>query len=303
MFTLFDFEVTGGNITLSALAAYDVNNLRLADNEERVLQNGTELKDARVVKYRTTELDMKNKYKGTANNQSAWVDSSINVLLDEYANSGKALDVYLRDSQYGEDKAKRKLWMTNSSPTFDDFDAVRYALPTSFHSFTYDYEDAGRNTGRKYNFDIYHQNLEHLNESGGITESVNNPLPEAAKENIKHHFLSNTRKNEDCYAGAISIGEWGTTYHYTVMAGNITDEEKIMALEVNNCDNLIYGIKRQGEKNYTVSSFGHLDGEDKDFICPKEAEVTVPAHSVVTFEVVIMVACGNTGTNNRIAVK
>ena len=76
-----------------------------------------------------------------------------------------------------------------------------------------------------------------------------------------------------------------------------------MALEVNNCDNLIYGIKRQGEKNYTVSSFGHLDGEDKDFICPKEAEVTVPAHSAVTFEVVIMVACGNTGTNNRIAVK
>ncbi len=300
MFTLFDFEVTGGNITLSALAAYDVNNLRLADNEERMLKNGTVLAGAEVVQERPSETDMKDKYKGTAHNQSAWVDASINVLLDKHATPG-SLDINLRDSQYDNVKVKKNRWMTNTSPTFDDNDAVWYALPNSFHSFTYDYED----TGRKYNFDIYHQNLANLNKDGGINESVNKPLPENAKEIIKYDFINETKEKEkEKYEStAISIGEWGVTYHYTVTAGNITNEEKTIALEVNNCDNLVYGIKKQGEKNYTTEIYGHLGNKNEDFKCPKEAIITVPANSAVTFEVVVMAACGNTGTNNRIAVK
>ncbi len=298
MFTLFDFEVKGGSVTLSALAAYDVNNLRLADNEERTLKNGTVLAGAEVVEERISEPDMKGKYKGTAHNQSAWVDASINILLDERTKPG-SLDINLCDSQYDNVKVTRELWMTNTSPIFDKYNAVWYALPNSFHSFTYDYGD----TGRKYNFDIYHQNLDNLNKDGGINESVNKPLPAEVKENLKYNFINRDKEKTSHYPDAISIGEWGVTYHYTVTAGNITKEEKTIALEVNNCDNLVYGIKKQGKKNYTTEIYGHLGNKNEDFKCPEEAIITVPANSAVTFEVVVMAACGNTGTNNRIAVK
>jgi hypothetical protein len=99
---------------------------------------------------------------------------------------------------------------------------------------------------------------------------------------------------------ALGMGEWGATYHYTVTIDNTGGSNRTATFETRNYDNMIYGYKMQGETYYHTDFNPKAVNSDSGWWKPTAMSISIPAHTVTTFEVVTMLAGGNGGTNNRI---
>ena len=228
---------------------------------------------------------------------SANLNDYSELLIDNHTNVKEPIYVNLKDGAYPTVKNPKFQWMTNMSPSFDKW-ATLYSMPGGSHHFVYDYED----TGRKWNFDIYHRDLNSLNLFGGISDSVNNPLPDSTIEKMKidvsvgdeNRMISTIDEN------ALGLASWGATYHYTVTVNNTTNKDKFVALEVMNFENMIYGYKLKGQTQYTACYNKKAANSSDAYWSP--TKIQIPNNSTMQFEIVTMLACGMGGTNNRLMI-
>ena len=58
---------------------------------------------------------------------------------------------------------------------------------------------------------------------------------------------------------SISFGEYGATYHYTVNVKNITDVTRTVYVKTWSAENLIFGLKQQGESTYLTQYYEKID--------------------------------------------
>ena len=270
---LFDFTVHSGNITVSSIAAYNKSNLYLRNGTKNVVNNtGAELNTGEVIfdtdeqgntvwygqakDPRPNETDLYIKMKGIAENESAWIDSDIDVVIDNDTEFGEPIPLKLKDSYYTYGIANPKwTWKSSINPLNDKWDGVLTMLPGGLHNFKYHYKD----TERQWYFDFLHRDLRYCNINGS-RQSVNDTVPADIVDNakrdmaagIKNHFPDeydaetgeNLGNAPDMYS--MSIGEWGATYHYTVTVKNTTNNPRSVSVKVWSAQNLITGMKNPG---------------------------------------------------------
>lgn len=295
---LFDFNVRNGNVTVSSLAAYNRSNLILRNGEKNVLNSNGKILDTGEIIYelnrRPNESDLYGKYKGIAKNQSSWVDASLDFVIDGTSEAGKELYPYLKDSEYPSGFANPKeKWITNINPINDKFGSLIYAMPSQLHRFEY-----SRNIGGMWNFAYNYRDLREINESATGTQSINKLVDNTILNNVKADvalgWQMHTSGAPDDHS--ISMGEWGTTTHYTITVDNQTDETKEVSYRVSSFENLIFGYKLANSTSYTPQFLEKAGYEEW------KSPITVPidSYSSVTFEVVTLSAAGGGGIHNSI---
>lgn len=324
---LFDFTVNSGNVTVSTIAAYDRNNLYLQKGTKNVIDNTGVILDtgniicaidnygnpAWTTSYdpRRNETDLYAKVKGIARNESAWIDSDIEVVIDDNTELGTPIPLALKDSYYTYGIANPKWsWKSSINPLNDAWDGVLTMLPNGLHNFKYHYGD----TNRQWYFDFQHRDLRYCNINGN-SQSVNDSVPadiiDSAKQDMaagaKNHFPDKydpkTGKNignaPDWYS--MSIGEWGATYHYTVTVNNTTNASRNVYVKTWSAENLIFGLKKQGETTYLPDYYAKIQNTPNNPI--NTAAVIVPADSTTTFEFVTLLGGGLGGLNHSIVIE
>ena len=291
---LFDFTVSsGGHVTVSSLAAYNRSNLYLQNGEENKLLNSGETINKGEVIYssgdRKNETDIYNKYKGIAENQSAWIDAELSYVVDDAVESGSVLPVQMEDDLYPDGVwGPNYEWMTHLNPINDAYGAFLYIMPATLHHFTYHYLE----TDRKWNFAFDYQDGLSFTPEGGADVSVNKPVPESVIKNVKQDVAAGQNHFQGApYIYSLGMGSWGATYHYTITVRNEGDSERSLGFRVKNYDNMIFGYKLAGTENY-ITQFDPSQGDD----WWEAVSVGIPAHSSVTFEVVTLLAGGHGGT-------
>ena len=324
MAILFDFTVTGGDVVVSSLAAYNQENLVMQDWQKNRLANGTELNNGDIVyaakpyvkndpnRRRAGENDLYGKYKGIAKNQSAWIDANLEFAINDSTPSDRSLRVNLLDPEYVDDGVAnpKNWWMTHATPTNDGYDALLYTMPSALHKFTYSFGN-----GQEWNFDYKHRNIKYDNltiSDQDTSISVNNPVPVSILNQIKSDVASgqksyyevppgyyddpdNTGKNPPD-AEALGMAAWGTTYHYTISVDNQGQRDRVVVYRMRNSQNVIFGLKRPGQSNYEtgIYSMGGGEGDWQTFV------IDIPADHVTTFEIVTLPCGGTSGLNNQL---
>ena len=156
LFIVFDFEVkkaTGANIpdgqgiTVSTLAAYDYENMRLKNGEENILvYNNMYINNGAMVygdNVRPTEHDLEIKYKGIARNQSNQIDANLDFVIDDntYGNvpfklkdSGELIDGYYPHPQTD--------WNVQINPISDEYESLLHTTVNNLHKFKYRFSDS-----------------------------------------------------------------------------------------------------------------------------------------------------------------
>ncbi|MEE1049942.1 MAG: hypothetical protein U0M60_21275, partial [Clostridia bacterium] len=164
---LFDFKVSGGSVTVSSLAAYNRANLYLKDNTVRtpVFSEDELGKGYPEINYtftRPDEQDYYGKYKGTAWNESAWIEAKLEFLIDENTSLGEAQPVYLKDGFYDTIANPKWSWTTALNPIDDESYGTLSAMPGALHNFRYpsEYND------KEWYFDFLHHDLSVTDEYG-----------------------------------------------------------------------------------------------------------------------------------------
>ena len=307
---LFDFEVSGsGGITVSSLAAYNRNYLYLRNGSENIVDLNNKTLSCELLYSilneepptgltRPNEPDIYQKYKGIAQNQSAWIDANLNYVIDDSLPSGQMLNVNLKDAYYPDGVySPRDWWMSHTNPLYDSYHARFYMMPSGLHQFTYPY-----NEYRQWVFDFEHRDARNPNLNGGVNESVNNPVPSNILETVKQEaktgqYITPFGTPPDEYA--LGIGEWGATYHYTIAVNNVGNNARNIEFRIRNADNLIAGYKLLNEGTYQTS-YVRSYGEEGEGL--PVASILVPAKTSVVFEVVTMLGGGHTGLNNFLIV-
>ncbi len=325
---LFDFTVHSGNVTVSSIAAYNRSNLYLRNGTKNVVNNTNAVLDTGEVIYdidengntawyeheknpRPNETDLYSKIKGIAKNESAWIDANIELVVDSTTNLGTSIPITLKDDYYTYGIANPKWsWMPAINPLNDLWDGVLLGLPRGLHNFQYHYGE----TNRQWCFDFWHRDLRYADINGTGT-SVNNEVPADIRENakldmaagIKNHFPNKidplTGDNLGCAPDEYSmgIGEWGATYHYTVTVVNTTDFDRTIYINTWSAENLICGVKKQGEKVYTTQYYTKIENiPDKP---ENTAIVSVPANGTTTFEFVTLLGGGLGGLSHSIVIE
>ena len=233
---LFDFTVHSGNVTVSTIASYDRNNLYLRNGTKNVIDNTGAILDtgnvicavdnygnpAWATRYdpRRNETDLYGKVKGIARNESAWIDSDIEVVIDDNTELGTPIPLALKDSYYTYGISNPKWsWKSSINPLNDAWDGVLTMLPNGLHNFKYHYTD----TSRQWYFDFQHRDLRYCNINGNgpsVNDSVPSDIIDNAKRDMatgrKEHFAADEAPDEY----AMSIGEWGATYHSSTVLGS-----------------------------------------------------------------------------------
>lgn len=324
---LFDFTVHSGKVTVSTIAAYDRNNLYLRNGTKNVVDNtGATLDDGNVIcaiddygnmawgtlnDPRRNETDLYGKMKGIAKNESAWIDSNVELVIDDNTELGTPIPLTLKDSYYTYGIANPKWsWKSSINPLNDAWDGVLTMLPNGLHNFKYHYN----NTNRQWYFDFQHRDLRDCDINGSGV-SVNNPVPADIIDNAKrdmaagtkNHFPdeydSNTGENKghapDEYS--MSIGEWGATYHYTVTVKNTTSNNRTANIKMWSAENMIFGLKKQGETTYSTEYYTKIYNTPNN--PTNTATVSVPANSATTFEFVTLLGGGLGGLNHSIVIE
>lgn len=325
---LFDFTVHSGKITVSTIAAYDRNNLYLRSGTKNVVDNTGVTLDSGEVLYgldnnnntvwgvdtndpRPNESDLYGKIKGIARNESAWIDSDIELVIDDNTELGSAIPLTLKDSYYTYGIANPKWsWKSSINPLNDAWDGVLSMLPNGLHNFKYHYKD----TNRQWYFDFQHRDLRDC-DINGSSDSVNNSVPADIIDNAKrdmaagakNHFPDkydpDTGENEgnapDEYS--MSIGEWGATYHYTITVKNTTSNNRTANIKMWSAENMIFGLKKQGETTYSTEYYTKIYNTPNT--PTNTATVSVPANSTTTFEFVTLLGGGLGGLNHSIVIE
>ena len=312
---LFDFQVKTGNIVISSLAAYDNRNLYLREGSKNIIdssggitENGEVISD---LSQRPNETDLYGKMKGIAKNESAWIDSNVELVIDDNTELGTPIPLTLKDRYYTYGIANPKWsWKSSINPLNDAWDGVLTMLPNGLHNFKYHYN----NTNRQWYFDFQHRDLRDC-DINGSSVSVNNPVPADIIDNAKrdmaagtkNHFPdeydSNTGENKghapDEYS--MSIGEWGATYHYTVTVKNTTSNNRTANIKMWSAENMIFGLKKQGETAYSTNYYAKIYNTPNT--PTNTATVSVPANSTTTFEFVTLLGGGLGGLNHSIVIE
>mgnify|MGYP001061349089 FL=1 len=326
---LFDFTVHSGKVTVSTIAAYDRNNLYLRNGTKNVVDNTGAVLDGGEIIYgtneageiiwdledihnpRPNETDLYGKMKGIARNESAWIDSDIELVIDDNTELGTAIPLALKDSYYTYGIANPKWsWKSSINPLNDSWDGVLTMLPSGLHNFKYHYN----NTNRQWYFDFQHRDLRDCDINGSST-SVNNSVPADIIDNAKrdmaagakNHFPdeydTNTGENKghapDEYS--MSIGEWGATYHYTVTVKNTTSNNRTANIKMWSAENMIFGLKKQDETTYSTNYYTKINNTPNT--PTTTATVSVPANSTTTFEFVTLLGGGLGGLNHSIVIE
>ena len=297
---LFDFEVNNGNVVVSSLAAYNRSNLYLRNGYKNILDSSGEVVDSGEIIYKLTdrlnEDDLAGKYKGIAQNQSAWIDANLEFALDDSSIGGQPLQVNLQDEAYPNGVANPKTWwMTNINPLNDKWNGLLFAMPGNQHRFTYH-----RDTGGIWNFAYDYHNIKDINVNASGNTSINNVVPEYILEYAALDVASGSKEH---FLGApdelsCGMGAWGVTYHYTVTISNNTSSEKSIIYQAMNFENMIFGYKSLDDVNYTTQFISGAGNEDGDWISLKT--LTIHPNTIVEFEFVTLLGGGHGGTNNRI---
>ena len=314
---LFDFTVHSGNVTVSSIAAYDRNNLYLRNGTKNVIDNTGAILDtgnvicavdnygnpAWTTRYdpRRNETDLYGKVKGIARNESAWIDSDIEVVIDDNTELGTPIPLALKDSYYTYGIANPKWsWKSSINPLNDAWDGVLTMLPNGLHNFKYHYTD----TGRQWYFDFQHRDLRYCNINGNgpsVNDSVPSDIIDNAKRDMatgrKEHFANDEAPDEY----AMSIGEWGATYHYTVTVKNTTSELRTAYVKTWSAENMVFGLKKQGETTYFTNYYAKIYNTPN--APANTAIVNIPANNTTSFEFVTLLGGGLGGLNHSIVIE
>lgn len=314
---LFDFTVHSGNVTVSTIASYDRNNLYLRNGTKNVIDNTGAILDtgnvicavdnygnpAWATRYdpRRNETDLYGKVKGIARNESAWIDSDIEVVIDDNTELGTPIPLALKDSYYTYGISNPKWsWKSSINPLNDAWDGVLTMLPNGLHNFKYHYTD----TSRQWYFDFQHRDLRYCNINGNgpsVNDSVPSDIIDNAKRDMatgrKEHFAADEAPDEY----AMSIGEWGATYHYTVTVKNTTSELRTAYVKTWSAENMIFGLKRQGETAYSTDYYSKIYNTPN--APTNTAIVNIPANSTTSFEFVTLLGGGLGGLNHSIVIE
>ncbi len=300
---LFDFKVTGGSVMVSSLAAYNRANLCLKNGTERTLLYNNEVLDGGFfetdyVYTRLDELDYPGKYKGVAWNQSAWIDSDIEFLIDENTQIGEGQPIYLRDDFYDAVENPKWSWRTALNPIDDDDVGTLSAMPGALHSFRYPYDDTGE---REWYFDFLYHDLTQIDKNG-TGKWVNTPVSDEAIAELRAIVAAGKKqKGYEIDEAAVSLGEWGTTYHYTITVTNTTDVDRTATLRCRGFSSMTLGYKLSDEEIYQTD-FEYEKGQgDNDWWEP--FGYTVPANDTITFEVVTTLGVSIGGTTYQFVVR
>ena len=302
---LFDFQVNSGNIVVSSLAAYDNSNLYLRKGSKNILdssggitENGEIISD---LSQRPNETDLYGKMKGIARNESAWIDSDIELVIDDNTELGTPIPLTLKDSYYTYGIANPKWsWKSAINPLNDAWDGVLTMLPSGLHNFKYHY----MNTSRQWHFDFQHRDLRHCSINGSGT-SVNDTVPADIIDNAKRDMAAGRKEHfaddeaPDKYA--MSIGEWGATYHYTVTVQNTTNNDRTVNVKMWSAENMIFGLKKQGETTYSTQYYTQINNTPNN--PTNTATVSIPANTTATFEFVTLLGGGIGGLNHSIVIE
>lgn len=314
---LFDFTVHSGNVTVSSIAAYNRNNLYLRNGTKNVVDNtGAVLNSGDVIcavdNYgnivwgtlddpRRNETDLYAKMKGIAINESAWIDSEIELVVDDNTELGTPIPLTLKDSYYTYGIANPKWsWKSSINPLNDAWDGVLTMLPNGLHNFNYHYND----TSRQWYFDFQHRDLRYCNINGSST-SVNNVVPSDIIDNAKRDMATGQKEHfaddeaPDKYS--MSIGEWGATYHYTVTVKNTTSNNRTANVKMWSAENMIFGLKKQGETTYSTNYYAKIYNAPNN--PANTATINIPANSTTTFEFVTLLGGGLGGLNHSIVIE
>ncbi len=299
----FDFEVENGSVTVSSLAAYNYNNLKLADNSENKFVNPIEdIKNGYIINssQRPNEFDLLGKYKGIAENEADTIDVNLDLVIDESVGESSPLYVSLKDPFYEETGEMRSYWIAAINPLADRF-GVTHALPESVHNFKY----AGDNN-RYWYFDYLHRNADCLNSNTGVNDSINEPISNEVIEAAKSYMASNTPTEQAPDPNALSIGEWGTTYHYTITVDNKMDETYIVNMQMQQSEGIIIGTKKEGENRIIEEYYGeagelkYKENGQTYQVWKNRCTVEIEPKDMTTFEVTTKLVAGAGGTQYRI---
>lgn len=321
---LFDFEISGGYVTISSLAAYDRDNLNLTSWTKNVLENGDVLDSGEIIykldEYgklnwesdanpRPLESDLWGKVKGIAKNQSSVIEVNMDFLVDDSTPFGEHIDIHFKDDYYvnGIDNPKSK-WFSNLNPFNDSGYGLIYALPSHLHSFKYH-----RDKGGIWNFGAYYKDFkEDINEYATGTESINKMISTDTLENAKYdvklgwksHFLGTAVDGHSS-----SLGEYGATYRYTITVLNNSNFNRKFTFRSSQAENLCTAVKFEGSEQYTTKRIellaGCTDGceESPDCSAWKSLwDVSIPPKSTYKFEILTMLISGAGGPHFSVAV-
>lgn len=296
MCLMFDFEVTGGEITVSSLAAHDRENLVLAYNSEDVLENGTLLGDGEVIDgIRDNEPDLYDKYKGIAKNQSNCIEANLEFAIDDNTPNGN-LKIKMRDSYYEDGVSGMKsMWMTETSPVYGGYDSHLYAMPGNLHRFTYHY----MGTDRLWNFDFEHKNTKEVNLAGDVNTPLNNKVDNSLLNQMKEDVFLNQNSfgGNPIDSDALGMGSWGVVYRYNVTIANNGTRDRQVDFKVNSTNFLIVGSKLKSELEYDFNYYPLDEGEQTP------ATFYLPAGETTSFEIVTLYGLSDSGLENSLVIK
>lgn len=312
---LFDFNVKNDHVTVSSIAAYSKENLRLRSGTKNIVdETGNELDNGELIyridsdgkavwdgvqNPRPNETDLYDKYNGWARYQSGWIDAYMDIIIDESTRSNSLMDFTLKDDYYPDGIASPKsIWITNTNPLYDEYDAELYILLNGLHRFQYPSQN-----GKKWNFAYNFHNLKDINPIDSSETSMNNSVSEEIvsmlKEDVKLGYKKNFSGSPDPLT--IGIGSWGATYHYFITVSNSTDKDYTLQYRVKNVSNMICGGKAVSDKTYSVQLISNIKDSDKDWF--NVYEIKIPGNSVTSFEVITNLIAGPTGVNNSLYLK
>ncbi len=307
LFLMFDFEVkksTGGNIpdgqgiTLSSLAAYDYENMRLKEgNENDLVCNDVSLKHGNVLygyESRPTEHDLNIKYKGIARNQSNQIDANIELAIDN--NTNGEIPIQLKDNGdliNGCYPAKQTDWNVQINPIHDTYEALVHTTVGNLHKFTYHFDDT-----KQWFFDYKHHNTNYLTSNDNSAESINQPVPEDVLTRARSEIMSGHKStNGSLDDAALEMGSWGVVYHYTITVNNTGTKTRKLKYRVRaTAHYTLIGMREDSNDKYTFKD----TGDDSKRQIPFEVEIP-PGQK--TFEVVTLCGGGNGGLENTMIIE
>ncbi len=288
MCLLFDFNVSGGEITVSSLAAKSRANLVLATGSEDVLTNGTELKNGEIAYIkRDNEPDLYDKYKGIARNQSNCISAKLEFAIDDSTETG-VLPIQLKDSYYDETGVWgiNNTWLSSANPTYGGWNTMLYAMPGNLHSFTYHYE----NTERLWHFDFEHRNTNYTNFTATDDTSVNDKISDEILSRMKADVAVGHNSFDGAVdTNALGMGSWGVLYRYNITVANNGTKDRLIDFNVDSTNYLIVGSKTETDTDYTFNYYPLDEGKKTP------VTVTLPKNSITSFEVVTLYGLSDSG--------
>ncbi len=305
LFIMFDFDVKkatgtlipdGQGITVSALAAYNYENMRLKNGEENMLVYNNMPIDSGGMLYgdiRFTEHDLEIKYKGIARNQSNQIDANLEFAIDDdtygdipfrIKDSGELINGYYPHEQTD--------WNVQINPINDDNEALIHTTTDNLHKFKYRFSDS-----KTWYFDYKHRKSNFLTEDGDGIDSINQEVPQNIINAARNDIMSGIKTEASRDGNAAEMGSWGVVYHYTVTVNNTgTQTRKIKHRVKTGAHYTLVGMRENSSATYEFKDTKTENGYQIPF------EVAVPPGQK-TFEIVTLCGGGDGGLENTIIVE